>query len=73
MYYCDNTVGHGLEHLGIASLEGELTLAPTKLKRHQAFRDTIGGLHLVSLDGFWYLKNNWFMTVVYGYCTFYVD
>jgi len=59
--FCDNTVGHGLsrcyatqtfhEHIGIASLEEELTRAPKQLKQNKAFRDTIGGLHIVSLDG----------------------
>jgi hypothetical protein len=48
---CDNTVGHGLEHIGIQALEAELTRAPKQLKRNKAFRDTIGGLHLVALDG----------------------
>jgi len=42
--------GHGLEHIGLASLEQELTRAPKQLKRNKAFRDTIGGLHIVSLD-----------------------
>ena len=49
--FCDNTVGHGLGHIGIASLEEELTRAPKQLKQNKAFRDTIGGLHIVSLDG----------------------
>lgn len=49
--FCDNTVGHGLEHIGIAPLEEELTRAPKQLKRNKAFRDTIGGLHIVALDG----------------------
>ena len=49
--FCDNTVGHGLEHIGIAPLEEELTRVPKQLKRNKAFRDTIGGLHIVALDG----------------------
>jgi hypothetical protein len=48
---CDNTIGHGLEHIGIEALEEELTRAPKQLKRNKAFRDTIGGLHIVALDG----------------------
>ena len=58
---CDNTVGHGLsrcyatqtfhEHIGIETLEEELTRASRQLKRNKAFRDTIGGLHIVALDG----------------------
>ncbi len=49
--FCDNTVGHSLEHIGIEPLEEELTRAPKQLKRNKAFRDTIGGLHIVALDG----------------------
>ena len=49
--FCDNTVGHGLEHIGITELEEELTRVPKQLKRNKAFRDTIGGLHIVALDG----------------------
>jgi len=49
--FCDNTVGHGLEHIGIEALEEELTRAPKTLKRNKVFRDTIGGLHTVALDG----------------------
>ena len=49
--FCDNTVAHGLEHLGITELEEELTGVPKQLKRNKAFRDTIGGLHIVALDG----------------------
>ena len=49
--FCDNSVGHGLEHIGIEALEAELTRTPKQLKRNKAFRDTIGGLHIVSLDG----------------------
>ena len=49
--FCDNTVAHGLEHLGITELEEELTRVPKQLKRNKAFRDTIGGLHIVALDG----------------------
>jgi len=48
---CDNSVGHGLEHIGIEALEEELTRAPKQLKRNKAFRDTIGGLSIVALDG----------------------
>lgn len=48
---CDNTVGHGLEHIGYEALEEELTRVPKQLKRNKAFRDTIGGLHIVALDG----------------------
>jgi len=49
--FCDNTVGHGLEHIGIEALEEELTRTPKQLERNKAFRDTIGGLHIVALDG----------------------
>jgi len=49
--FCDNTVSHGLSHIGIAPLEKELTRAPKQLKRNKAYRDTIGGLHIAALDG----------------------
>ena len=49
--FCDNTLSHGLEHIGIDGLEEQLTHAPKKLKRNKAFRDTIGGLHVVAIDG----------------------
>jgi len=36
--FCDNTLAHGLEHIGIERLEEELTRAPKQLKRNKAFR-----------------------------------
>ena len=49
--FCANTVGYGLEHIDINSLEQELTRAPKAMKRNQAFRQTIGGLEVVAFDG----------------------
>ena len=49
--FCANTVGYGLEHIDTNSLEEELTRAPKHLKRNQAFRQTILGLHTVAIDG----------------------
>ena len=68
--FCDNTVGHGLEHIGIASLEEELTRTPKQLKRNKAFRDTIGGLHVVALDGSeFYRSTSIHCNLYFSWCT----
>ena len=54
--FCANTIGYGLEQIDIAVLEHELTIAPKKLKENKAYRDTIGGLHIVALDGTEYFR-----------------
>jgi len=52
-----NASCYGLEHIDISVLEEELTIAPKKLKRNKAYKDTIGGLHIVALDGTEYFRS----------------
>jgi hypothetical protein len=46
---CDNTIGHGLEHIGIEALEEELTRAPKQLKRNNNFVTPLVGYILLLL------------------------
>ena len=55
--FCANTIGYGLEHIDIDALESSLTIAPRKLKENKAYNDTIGGLHIVALDGTEYFRS----------------
>lgn len=55
--FCANTIGYGLEHIDIDTLELQLTTAPKKLKENKAYKDTIGGLHIVALDGTEYFRS----------------
>ncbi len=55
--FCANTIGYGLEHIDTDILEASLTLVPKKLKQNKAYKDTIGGLHVVALDGSEYFRS----------------
>jgi len=55
--FCANTIGYGLENMDTSFLEKQLTLAPKKLKRNKAYSDTIGGLHVVAVDGTEYFRS----------------
>ncbi|MBC8232454.1 hypothetical protein H8E77_23135 [bacterium] len=54
---CQNTIGYGLEHIDTAIQEEQLAFVVKKLKRNRAYNDTIGGLHIVALDGTEYLRS----------------
>ncbi len=54
--FCANTIGYGLEHIDIDILSSSLTAVPKKLKENKAYRNTIGGLHIVALDGTEYFR-----------------
>jgi len=54
--FCANTVSNGMENLDTDILERGLTVVPKKLRRNKAYGTpehpvTIGGLHIVSVDG----------------------
>ena len=55
--FCANTIGYGLEHIDIDILEEELSVVPKKLKQNKAYKDTIGGLQIVALDGTEYFRS----------------
>jgi hypothetical protein len=56
--FCQNTICYGLEHIKTSILEDELTIVPKKLKENKAYNDTIGGLHIVALDGTEYFRSD---------------
>lgn len=55
--FCANTIGYGLEKIEKENLETHLTIVPKKLKKNKAYNDTIGGLHIVALDGVEYFRS----------------
>jgi len=54
---CPNTIGYGLEHIDTAIQEEQLAFVVKKLKRNRVYNDTIGGLHIVALDGTEYFRS----------------
>jgi len=58
--FCQNTIGYGLEHLSTDIQEEQLADIVKQLKRNKAYSDTIGGLHIVALDGTEYFRLNQF-------------
>jgi hypothetical protein len=55
--FCQNTIAYGLEHLDTDIQEAQLAEVVKQLKRNKAYRDTIGGLHIVALDGTEYFRS----------------
>ena len=55
--FCQNTIGYGLEHLDTEVLQEQIASVVKKLKRNKAYNDTIGGLHIVALDGSEYFRS----------------
>ena len=55
--FCQNTIGYALEHLSTDIQEEQLADIVKQLKRNKAYSDTIGGLHIVALDGTEYFRS----------------
>lgn len=55
--FCQNTIAYGLEHLSTDIQEEQLAQIIKQLKRNKAYNDTIGGLHIVALDGSEYFRS----------------
>jgi len=54
---CQNTISYGLEHIDTSIQEEQLSDVVKQLKRNKAYTDTIGGLHIVALDGSEYYRS----------------
>jgi hypothetical protein len=55
--FCQNTIAYGLEHIDTNIQEQQLAQMVKQLKRNKAYTDTIGGLHIVALDGSEYFRS----------------